>query len=261
MTEKKYGYVNSHYLEAAAALFRPVKKHSYLLLGDIDGKSVIDIGCGSGVDTVEMAGLTGIGGSVVGVDYDNEMIEKANHYAAERKVNDRVKHHCGNACELPFSDNSFDAARSERLFMHLPKPAEALLEAIRITRPGGRVVVVDTDWGSLSANTGADDVESRIAQFRAREYLANGYSGRRLPGMFSSAPLRDITIETTALHVTDLPLWHLMTLSQNVAQVACEQGAVSESDVARWNDAMEKADKKGDFYGSVIIVTAAGTVV
>ena len=60
---------------------------------------------------------------------------------------------CANATELPFPDASFDASRSERMFQHLKDPDAVFGEMVRVTKPGGRIVVLDPDWGTASIDT------------------------------------------------------------------------------------------------------------
>lgn len=259
MEKNLFGYVDSDYLNAARDLFAPVKQRSYELMGNIANKHVLDIGCGPGLDTVAMSKLVGKKGRVEGLDYDPEMVREAESLAIANHVSDRVRHHVASATQLPFADNYFDAVRSERLFMHLTEVECALVEAARVTKPGGRVVVIDTDWGSLSTNTGADDIERRLVQFRAETFLANGYSGRRLFGLFSALSLRDIRVETIALHTTDLTLWQLLTQTNQVTDVARERGVLTEEEAQYWKNALIRSSEMGTFFGSVNVVMVAGT--
>ncbi len=259
--EKLFGYVDSDYLTAARDLFAPVKQRSYELMGDLDSKHILDIGCGPGLDTVAMARLVGSQGRVEGIDHDPAMIEQAQSLANANQVNNTVQHQVASASQLPFANDHFDAVRSERLFMHLAQAENALAEAARVTKPGGRLVVVDTDWGSLSTNTGADEIERRLVKFRAESYLANGYSGRRLYGLFSAQSLCDIRVETVALHTTDLPLWLLLTQTEQVTEVARERGVLSGKEVENWQNALVRSSETEAFFGSVNIVTVSATSV
>jgi len=260
MNKNTFGYVDSDYLTAARDLFAPVKQRSYELMGNIAKKHLLDIGCGPGLDTVALAELVGKQGRVEGVDYDPAMVQAAVSLTRANHFDDRVRHHVGSAIQLPFADNRFDAVRSERLFMHLANAETALAEAVRVTKPGGRVVVVDTDWGSLSTHTGADELERRLVQFRAEEFLANGYSGRRLSGLFSALALQEINIETVALHTTDLNLWQLLTQTDQVADIARTRGVLTEAEFQHWNNALMHSSETGAFFGSVSVVTVSATV-
>lgn len=259
MKKKQFGYVDSKYLTAARDLFTPVKQRSYELMGDLTNKHVLDIGCGPGLDTVAMAKLTGKRGQVEGIDFDAAMVQEAESLAKKNHLADRVKHHVASAGQLPFADNYFDAVRSERLFMHLTEVENALAEAVRVTKPGSQLVVVDTDWGSLSTNTEENDIERRLVQFRAESFLSNGYSGRRLYGLFSALSLGHIKVETIALHTTSLTLWQLLTQTHQVVDVALERGVLSAVEVQQWNKALTHSSQHDAFFASVNVVLVSGT--
>ena len=142
------GYVSADYLRKTADIGKHIKQRSYESLSIQQGDSVLDIGCGPGIDTVEMARLNGTGCKFHGVDIDGRMLLEADKFAKESGVEDRVTHHLGDVCELPFEDESFNAVRAERLFQVLPdflQPHEIFKEIVRVLKPGGRMVVVDTD--------------------------------------------------------------------------------------------------------------------
>jgi ubiquinone/menaquinone biosynthesis C-methylase UbiE len=96
---------------------------------------------------------------------------------------------------LPFATDYFDSCRSERLFQLLPNPAQALSERTQVTKSGGWIVVLDTDWGSLSTDAYETDIERRLARFLAESFLHNGYSGRKLYRLFKQQNVTDISYE------------------------------------------------------------------
>lgn len=114
------------------------------------GNTVLDMGCGPGIDTVILGSIVGETGKVFGIDHDPEMVVAAESYAQAENVDGWMKHQQGSALALPFEDEMFDACRSERVFQHLPEPAEALSELIRVTKPSGWIVIVETDWSTLT---------------------------------------------------------------------------------------------------------------
>src|SRR5207248_10741769 len=117
------------------------------------GHSVLDVGCGPGIDTIALADLVGPSGHVVGVDVDEAMIAEANRRAEQAGYRGWCHHLQGNATSLPLETSTFDACRSERLFQHVHNPASVLVEIARVTKPGGWVVVLDADHGTWSIDT------------------------------------------------------------------------------------------------------------
>ncbi|MEN8128588.1 MAG: methyltransferase domain-containing protein [Pseudomonadota bacterium] len=257
MQENK-GYVDAQYLHTAAKQLEPIKRRSYELMRIFPGQTILDVGCGPGIDTIEIAQLVGKTGHVIGIDKDPEMISRANAYAERISLNGYVKHRRSEAGALKFKSEHFDACRSERLFMHLLDPEQALSEMIRVTKPGGWIVVVDTDWGSLSIDTTEIEVERRLARFRAEKILNNGYSGRRLYRMFREQQLRELSLEIIPLHVPDLTLCRYLTRMEEVEQQATKKGIITCSELEYWRTNLEHTNIASCFFASLNIVISAG---
>lgn len=167
------------------------------------GDHVLDVGCGTGADTLAMARLVGAGGTVAGVDYDSAMIAQARRRARAEDVAAAVRFHHANATVLPWQDNYFNACRSDRIFQHTLDPANSFDEMLRVTQPGGRVVVVDGDWMSLGIDedgNGNDiDIEAQHQHFLATLHRDNRVSGAGLRQLFMSRGLRDTELEVLPL--------------------------------------------------------------
>ena len=106
-----------------------------------------------------------------------------------------IVHHLADATRLPLRSGScHDASRSERLFQHLSDPAAALAELLRVTRRGGWVVVLDTDWGTLSLHSPEIEIERRLARVHADHLLHNGYAGRQIYHLFKRQGVADLRV-------------------------------------------------------------------
>jgi demethylmenaquinone methyltransferase/2-methoxy-6-polyprenyl-1,4-benzoquinol methylase len=97
-------------------------------------KRVLDIGCGEGLIT-ERIGVD----RAVGLDLSKEALKEA------RRRLPRAKLVLGDAQNLPFKDNSFDAAVCSEVIEHNPEPGKILKEAARVTKPNGKIVVTIPD--------------------------------------------------------------------------------------------------------------------
>ena len=255
---KQVGYVNEDYLKAAAGLLRSFKQTTYERMQIHSGDYVLDVGCGSGADTIPLKGLVGIHGHVVGVDYDREMLSHAQTGVKEPGDGGQVYHICSDATSLPLISNSFDSCRSERLFQHLLHPELAVSEMLRVTKPGGRVVVLDTDHGTWSVDTSYKDIERRITRFKAESFGHNGYAGRQLYRLFRQAGLKDVTCEIVSGYFTDYELVRFMFMLDEVEPAAVKAGVVSEEELALWRASLETAARSGYFFCSESMVLAAG---
>jgi ubiquinone/menaquinone biosynthesis C-methylase UbiE len=100
---------------------------------------VVDIGCGDGYLTLETARWAR---TVIGIDRSDEVLERAKALAARRRVTN-VQWKNGDLARLPLRDASVDVALLSQSLHHATVPEEAIAEAVRVLRPGGRLLVLD----------------------------------------------------------------------------------------------------------------------
>jgi len=100
---------------------------------------VVDIGCGEGYLTIEAARWAR---TVFGIDRSDEVLERAKALAGRRRVTN-VQWRKGDLSHLPLRDSSVDVALMSQALHHAKDPEEALGEAVRVLRPGGRLVILD----------------------------------------------------------------------------------------------------------------------
>lgn len=109
-------------------------------LAELSGSErVLDCGCGPGLVSCYLADYAR---EVVGVDLTQAMVDQARAGAASRALAN-VSFETGNVTALPFEDGEFDVTVSRYAFHHLENPEIAFREMVRVTRPGGRIVVAD----------------------------------------------------------------------------------------------------------------------
>lgn len=112
------------------------------------GETVLDIGCGAGVDSIIAARKVGLSGRVIGVDMTAEMVGKARDNAVVVGVTN-AEFHRGEADRLPAADGTVDVVISNGMFnLCLDKP-KVLAEVFRVLRPGGRVQMADIMLGEM----------------------------------------------------------------------------------------------------------------
>jgi ubiquinone/menaquinone biosynthesis C-methylase UbiE len=148
-------------------------------------EDVLDIGAGPGFLACEMAAVVGEGGSVQGVDPSASMLAIA--VERERAPGSApVEFREGDALALPFDDDSFDAAVSTQVYEYVEDMPAALAEARRVVRPGGRLLVLDTDWDSIVWRSGDRERMGRILA-AWDEHLADPHLPARLSGLLTDA--------------------------------------------------------------------------
>jgi ubiquinone/menaquinone biosynthesis C-methylase UbiE len=252
------GYVDPDYLQVMAKLAQQEKQLTYSWMHLQSGYAVLDVGCGPGTDTIALAGLVGPTGRVVGVDADAAMIAEAERRTELAGCSAWCSHQQADATALPLETGAFDACRSERLFQHLHAPALALAEMARVTRPGGWVVVLDADWGTLSIDTPEVEIERRLVRVHAERLVNNGYAGRQLYRLFKQQGFTDITVESRSWQATNYQLFRYLTLMDTIERDALAAGLITEEELHRWQQSLEQTEAEGTFFAHVNGVLVAG---
>lgn len=255
----RQGYVDTAYLRDAAQLLRYFKEQIYQLMQAGPGSRVLDVGCGPGTDTLPLAERVRPNGLAVGVDFDPRMLAEADRRAQAAGGAACARHVLADGVGgLPFPADCFDACRSERVFQHLRQPERALAEMARVTRPGGWIVVLDTDHCTKSFDTPEVDIERRLVRYAADHLHSNGYAGRTLYRLFRQQGLADIAVEAVAIAFTDLAAARQANLLDQAEQGALAAGAITAGELQRWHAALAQAEAQGTFFGTGTGVLIAG---
>lgn len=157
------------------------------------GDRVLDVGCGTGDDVRMLASLVGPTGRVIGIDASKSMIDVAHQRSRSSAL--PVSFAVGNAFSLDFLDDAFDACRCETVLMHVDgEPSDAIAEMVRVTRPGGRVVVFDVHWDAVVIDHPDRSLTREIVHV-ACDAVRHGWIGGQLPRFMDNAGLTDIQVE------------------------------------------------------------------
>ncbi len=165
------------------------------LLGLPSNGIVLDVGAGTGAMSLDMARSMGEGGRVFAVDNDPAMLEAARRLAEQlRSPLETVR---GDANDLPFQDDTFDVTAARFLFQHLPDPAKALAEMVRVTRPGGLVAVLDVDDGTILEEPPLPPAAAALYRAVTELQVQRGGDrqiGRKLHRLFREAKLAPVSV-------------------------------------------------------------------
>jgi SAM-dependent methyltransferase len=119
---------------------------AYLLDALAPGQDLLDIGCGPGTITADLATRVAPG-RVVGIDVSEEIVTQAQDLAARSGLS-HLSFTTGDVYALDFDDASFDIVHAHQVLQHLSRPVDALIEMRRVVRPGGVVAVRDGDFAA-----------------------------------------------------------------------------------------------------------------
>ncbi|MGY1945433.1 methyltransferase domain-containing protein [Nocardia asiatica] len=239
-------------LQAALPSIRRMRRWGHDALAVRSGERALDIGAGTGSEVLEFAERVGPDGEAVGVDPNPAMLAVAGARAEAAGVRARFVE--GTAYRLPFPDDSFDAVRCERVYQHLDDPAAATAEIARVLRPGGRVLLIDSDWHTAIAYPGDDDVVARLSEAMLTT-TPNPKSGRRLRGLLTAA---GFTIDDMG---SEAVIWDPETIRPLFAQMterAYTDGVITEQEREDLAAAMEDGIARGDYHLSVTMFAVLG---
>ncbi|PNE40805.1 MULTISPECIES: methyltransferase domain-containing protein [Streptomyces] len=169
---------------AASDLGRSYKQRMLDALDVRPGQTVLDLGCGPGTDLGTLAGAVTAAGAVLGIDRDQAMVDAARARTADEPV---VDVRLGDVHDLALPDRAADRARTDRVLQHVADPVLALGEIHRVLRPGGRLVMGEPDWETLTIDHPDRELTRAYTRHVADEVVRNAAVGRQLPRLAAAS--------------------------------------------------------------------------
>ncbi len=216
------------------------------------GQRILDVGCGTGVDTRALARLASPGGSVLGVDPSQSLIEEARRTTPSELG---VRYERGEGEKLPALDGAFDLAVAITTLSHVADPAPVVHEMVRVVRPGGRVALFDHDMGTFVVDAADRAVTRLIFDLYTRE-VSGMDAGRRLTGLLKGAGLGAVEIEALPLVDTEFSSYFQWVIERYPSR-AVDDGALSAEAADAWRADVRARAAAGRFFGSVVYFAAA----
>src|SRR5689334_2849932 len=218
------------------------------LLAAQPGERVLDVGSGPGFLVASLADAVGPGGSVHGVDPSAPMNALARELVGTRpwaRIDD------GDALDLPYPDGVFDAAVSTQVYEYVADLPRALAELHRVLRPGGRALVLDTDWDSVVWHAADRDLQRRVLA-AWEEHLVHPRLPRTLPGHLRRAGFR-----VTGRHL--IPLFNSSyeegsysgQTMHTIARFVTGRQGLTETDVDAWMADLRERGAEDEYLFSI----------
>jgi arsenite methyltransferase len=219
-------------------------------LGVKPGERVLDIGSGPGFLSAELAASAAPDGMVIGTDVSESMLAIA--AARLHSVSDvelRFEH--ADACSLPFTDASFDAVLSTQVYEYIQDITGAISELARVLRPGGRALVLDTDWDSIVWHS-TDPQRMRRILDAWREHLVDPHLPRSLIGLLEEAGLTvDLCQIVPILSVRSNHDTYSQGMAELIAGFVPGRQGLTEADAAVWKDDLNDLSDSGEYFFSL----------
>jgi arsenite methyltransferase len=212
------------------------------------GERVLDVGCGPGFYAEELLEVVGPSGSLVGVDASPQMLAVA---AKRCERFDNVAFHEGDATALPVDEASIDAALCVQVLEYVADPTAALAQMHRALRPGGRVVVWDVDWATLSWHSEDPARMERVLR-TWDEHLTHTSLPRTLTARLRAAGFRDVVAEGHVFTTTELDPEAMGTgvVMRLVEQFVAGRPGVGPEEAAAWAAEQRELGERGELFFS-----------
>lgn len=173
---------------------------AYLLPHLTPGRRLLDIGCGPGTITADLAARLAPG-RVTAVEISVAALDRARAEARARGQ-DNISFTVTDVHSLGLSADTFDLVHAHQVLQHVADPVRALTEMRRVARPGGIVAARDSDYGMFDWSPRLPELDDWLARYRRAARASGGEpdAGRHLTGWARSAGFDDITATTARWH-------------------------------------------------------------
>jgi ubiquinone/menaquinone biosynthesis C-methylase UbiE len=178
------------------------------------GEKIVDVGCGPGLLAHELAPAVGDTGRIIGADSSAAMLELAKKRCAHLPNIEFVE--C-DATDLEVDEASADLVTCTQVLLYVTDVEKALEEMFRILKPGGRVIIMETDWRGTVLHSYYEDLTEKIIEAwdRAVPSPRGGFS---------------------------------MAMMAQSAEAACEQGIVTASEAQSWLEELSQLGAEDAYF-------------
>ena len=214
-------------------------------LAATEGERVLDIGCGPGFFVAELLEEVGPDGHVTGVDASPAMLALAARRCAGRAGAGFV---AADVRSLPVAGAAFDAALCVQVLEYVPDATAALAGMHRVLRPGGRIVIWDVDWSTVSWHSADPDRMRRVLR-TWDAHLTHPSLPRTLSSRLRSAGFTDVGVTGHAFVSTDAdPQGFGGSLIPLIERFVAGRDGISADDARAWAEEQRQLGTDGEFF-------------
>lgn len=214
---------------------------------------IVDIGCGPGY-YAERIKKSNSELEIIGIDSDPVILEEART---------RIKTVQADACSLPFEDNVFDGSIARFVLQHIQNPQLAVKEMVRVVKPGGVIIIIDTDndlW-LLDPEPALFSQVFSAYKYKAQQKGADPFIGRKLYRLLKDNSISNIHVGIHPITSCDIGTENFVqTILSGITMSSTDDELISKEtiDVAQKN-VISWGERDGSF-GIVTVFLASGNV-
>lgn len=212
------------------------------------GERVLDVGTGPGILAQSIAEAVGTSGSVCGVDISKSLLSVAN---SQNKDKIPIEFEYGDATNLPYPDEDFDSLVCTQVLEYVPDVDAALTEFHRVLRKGGKLALLDTDWGSIVWHD-SDQIRMNRILTAWELHAADPFLPRTLAEKLKR---RGFEIVLQKIITIYNPIFEPDTYSNRMIDLiipfVVEHGNVTKEEAETWATELRECGQNGNYFFSL----------
>ncbi len=227
--------------------WRPERDQSLAALELEPSHTVLDFGSGPGFLALHLAELVGPTGRVHGVELNERFVDDARARASDAGLQQCVTFHHATNEQVPLPAESVDRVICKNVLEYVPDAVHVLGQFFRVLKPGGRVLVMDSDWGFVLVNPWSPE---EVQEFfgAASGAFREPYIGRRAPMLLRATGFENVEVSISTFADTQ---GGAMGVLRNMEQYARDLGTIADERVDALMARLEDAIERGTFLFSL----------
>jgi ubiquinone/menaquinone biosynthesis C-methylase UbiE len=224
--------------------------------GDIAGQRVLEIGCGTGPVARDLAARVGSVGRVTGTDPTPVLIEVAEQIRADQGI-ENLTFAVQDGRFLPYPDAAFDLTAAVTVLCHLTERDAVLREMVRVTRPGGTILLVDGEYAANQIQHPDPELTARVLEGWRAGSIDDPYLVRQVVSFVQAADLEPgavrgyVHVEAGRVDEATSFIWQWALFA---ARTAVATGSVAQAEADRWIAGLRDLNQRSEMFGSVTYI-------